>query len=106
MAGPGAYVVLKALAFEDRGENKHAYDLYYLIRNAGAGVEDVATRLRPLLSDPASVDALAVLRRDFLDPNAVGPRRVAEFMGGEPDDVIQADAVGYVRSLLDALGKD
>ena len=105
VAGPGAYVVLKALAFDDRGENKDAYDLFYLIRNYGTGVEDVARRLRPLLADAAAVDALAVLRRDFHAHNAVGPRRVAEFMVGQPDDAIQADTVGYLRSLLDALSR-
>ena len=51
VCGPGAYVVLKALAFDRRGENKDAYDLYYLIRNYGSGVSDVAARLRPLLGD-------------------------------------------------------
>jgi hypothetical protein len=42
VCGPGAFVVLKALVFLGRGENKDAYDLYYLVRNSGAGVEDVA----------------------------------------------------------------
>jgi len=37
--GPGAFVVLKALAFKGRGENKDAYDLYHLVRNFGEGVE-------------------------------------------------------------------
>ena len=51
VCGPGAFVVLKALAFLGRGENKDAYDLYYLVRNFGVGVEDVAASLRPLLGD-------------------------------------------------------
>jgi hypothetical protein len=38
----GAYVVLKALAFDSRGENKDAYDLFYIVRNYGGGVDDVA----------------------------------------------------------------
>jgi hypothetical protein len=33
VCGPGSFVVLKALAFRNRGENKDAYDLYYHIRN-------------------------------------------------------------------------
>jgi hypothetical protein len=33
VCGSGAYVVLKALAFELRGENKDAYDLFYVVRN-------------------------------------------------------------------------
>jgi hypothetical protein len=34
-------VVLKALAFKNRGENKDAYDLVYLLRHFGKGVDDV-----------------------------------------------------------------
>jgi hypothetical protein len=102
VCGPGAYVVLKGLAFDRRGENKDAYDLYYLLRNYGAGVEDVVAHLRPLLDDPAAEEALAILRRDFLEHDGVGPRRVAAFLAGGPDDAIQADVVGFVGALLRA----
>lgn len=37
VCGAGAFVVLKALAFHIRGENKDAYDLFYLLRNYGRG---------------------------------------------------------------------
>jgi hypothetical protein len=47
VSGAGAYVVLKALAFDSRGENKDAYDLFYVVRNYGAGPNDVAARLSP-----------------------------------------------------------
>lgn len=103
VCGPGAYVVLKALAFDRRGENKDAYDLYYLISNYGAGVADVAARLRPLLDDSVTSEALAILRRDFLAHDGVGPRRVADFLAGSPDDTIQADVVGYAGALLRAV---
>jgi hypothetical protein len=93
--------VLKALAFLGRGENKDAYDLYYLVRNFGEGVEDVAVCLRPLLGDPEAKRAIEVLRTDFLDHKAVGPRRVAEFLQGRSDDEIQADVVGFVTALLE-----
>jgi hypothetical protein len=104
ICGPGAYVVLKALAFGSRGENKDAYDLFYVVRNFGTAVEDVAAHLRPLLSDPAAADAIAVLRRDFVDHEGIGPRRVAEFQMGGPDEIIQADVVGFVRQLLERCG--
>ena len=45
VCGPGAFTVLKALAFGNRGENKDAYDLFYVWR--GVGVQDVARRLAP-----------------------------------------------------------
>jgi hypothetical protein len=102
VCGPGAFVVLKALAFLGRGENKDAYDLYYLVRNFGAGIEDVAACLRPLLGDQEAQLALEVIHDDFVVHDAVGPRRVAEFLQGGPDDEIQADVVGFVKALLEA----
>lgn len=99
----GAFVVLKALAFDGRGENKDAYDLFYVIRNYGRSIGDVVDKLLPLLDDDEATNALDVLRRDFTDPEAVGPRRVAEFVTGAPDDEVQADVVGFVSQLLRSL---
>lgn len=99
----GAFVVLKALAFDGRGENKDTYDLYYVIRNYGVGVDDVAAKLRPLLGEADAQKALSILRRDFLDPESVGPRRVADFVRGAPEAELQADVVGFVSQLLDRL---
>jgi hypothetical protein len=103
VCGPGAYVVLKALAVVGRGENKDAYDLYYVLRNYGGGVEDVAEAIRPYLGHEATARALAILRADFLDHNGIGPRRVAEFILAQPNDAIQADVVGFVGELLHLL---
>ncbi|MEW6216606.1 MAG: hypothetical protein AB1543_02885, partial [Candidatus Bipolaricaulota bacterium] len=103
VCGSGAYVVLKALAFAARGENKDAYDLYYVVRHFGKGVEDAAERLAPLVGDAEAVKALAILRRDFSDVDSPGPRRVAEFLGGSPDEALQADVAGFIRRLLTAV---
>ncbi len=103
VCGPGAYMVLKALAFAARGENKDAYDLYYVVRNYSAGVEAVAARLAPIAADPETVKALEILRRDFLDAHGPGPRRVAEFLGRGPNEALQADVAGFIRRLLAAL---
>jgi len=100
VCGPGAFVVLKALAFDTRGENKDAYDLYYVIRNYGSGVNDIFGRLKPILDEQETRQALQILQRDFSDPNGVGPRRVAEFLYAIPNEELQADVVGFVRELL------
>jgi hypothetical protein len=105
VTGPGAYVVLKSIAFRQRGENKDAYDLYYLVRNFGAGVDDVASRLKPLLSDPSAQQAVEYLREDFQHHDGAGPRRVAEFITSGSDDVIQADVAGFIGRLLALCGK-
>ena len=45
------------------------------MRNLEAGVEGVAECFRPLLDDRAGTEAMAILRRDFLDHDGIGPRR-------------------------------
>jgi hypothetical protein len=96
----GAFTVLKALAFESRGENKDAYDLVYVLLNYGSGVEDLFHRLQPLASKPSAQKALTVLERDFSEIDHVGTMRVAEFLADPEDEAIRADAAGAVRSLL------
>jgi hypothetical protein len=105
ICGPGAYIVLKALAFSLRGENKDAYDFFYVLKNYGASVEDVVEHLDPLRSDPATIEAVKILRRDFTDHDGPGPMRVAEFIAGGPDDIIQADVVGFVDAFLRTYGR-
>lgn len=100
VCGPGAFVVLKALAFGTRGENKDAYDLYYVIRNYGSGVDDVLKHLNPILHEQETQNAFKILRRDFYEPDGVGPRRVAEFLYAAPSDELQADVAGFVREFL------
>lgn len=100
VCGAGAFIVLKALAFNLRGENKDAYDLFYVLRNYGARLDDVVERVMPLLDDENTRNAIEILRQDFLSENSVGPRRVAAFQTGGPDAAIQADVVGLVVALL------
>lgn len=100
VCGAGAFVVLKALAFDGRGENKDAYDLYYVLRNYGTGIRDVASRLAPLLDAAEAQRALRILERDFLSPDHIGPMRVASFLASEGDAPLLADVVGFVTALL------
>lgn len=100
VCGPGAYVVLKALAFRNRGEGKDAYDLCFVVRNFGSGVPDVVRHFQPLLDEPDAQRALEVLREDFLDLGGLGPRRIAEFLVGAPDGTIQGDVVALVDLFL------
>lgn len=96
-------MVLKTLAFKNRGENKDAYDLFYLLRHFDPGLDDVASRLQRIAGDPNTQQALAFLRESFSDLDHIGPTRVAEFLTGGRDDDIQADARGVVVDLLERL---
>jgi hypothetical protein len=104
--GPGAFMVLKALAFRRRGENKDAYDLYYHIRNFGSGVEDIAVALKPLLNEKETKEAIKILKEDFTDNDSIGAIRVARFITDSADETIQADVAGFIHALLDLISLD
>ena len=98
VCGPGAFTVLKALAFGNRSENKDAYDLFYIWDSLGA--RTVAERLSSI-SPNAHVDAaLQVIERDFSRHDGIGPIAVATFLPDGPNDEIQADVVGQAQLLL------
>ena len=101
VCGPGAFLVLKALAFRNRGGNKDAYDLAYILR--GIGIEKTARCLRLLVDDPYVEEALEIIRQGFTTHDGLGPRRVALFVTGGPDDDIQADVVGDALAFLKTL---
>lgn len=100
VAGPGAFVILKAIAFRNRGRRKDAFDLFFVLSNYGGGIEDVAERLIPLLGDAAADRAIAFLREDFASLDHVGPRRAAAFLDEEDDEGLRADVSGFVMDLV------
>ncbi len=104
VCGPGAFIVLKALAFDKRGKPKDGYDLFYVLRNHCAGVEKIAGSIRSFGDRPEVAEAISILDRDFKSGGLVGPASVAEFIGGA-DDALQADVAGIVRELLRAIGE-
>ena len=101
VCGPGAFVVLKALAFRNRAARKDAYDLAYVLRNVEGGPEGVADRLAPFRDHPAVQRAVGVLQDDFGSERETGPRAASAFLFAEridPDYV--ADVAGSVQVLL------
>lgn len=104
VCGPGAFTVLKALAFRNRGANKDAYDLMYVWRYVG--VEEVARCVQPLIDDDYVDRALTIIREDFTMIDGIGARRAAEFQFDQPDDETQADVAGMAFTLLKLLETD
>lgn len=104
VCGPATFVVLKSLAFADRGEPKDAYDLVYVLRRWPQGIDDIGARLTDHASRHSEIvrDALEKLANNFATVDDLGPRRAASFYGDGSDDVEMgaADAHGYVDDLL------
>jgi Nucleotidyltransferase len=100
VCGPAAFTVLKALAFDNRGKSKDAYDLYYVLKHHRLGAAGIGQRIAEFGNNPSALNAVSILTRDFREMDLIGPVRVADFLGG-PDEDLQADAAGFVRALLE-----
>lgn len=105
VCGPAAYVLMKALAFKKRGENKDAYDLFYVIQQLRPESDELGPVIRQLRDDDATLEALEIMKIDFTGHDSVGPKRVAEFTGAS-DDQKRADVVGDVLELLRRCGEE
>lgn len=105
VAGPAAFVVLKAHAFRGRGEDKDAYDLVYMLLNYGEPpVAEVAARFASLADRPEAGEALAILAEDFASENHLGPMRRAAFLDDRADVSLRQDAFAVVQEFLRRVG--
>ena len=112
VASATAFLVLKALAYEDRVEEKDAYDLIYLLERGPGGPEGIGRAFRQRLVDwpeeKLLVRTLEILRTRFAQPRHDGPVSYARFQvdPGEPARVIllQQQAHAVVAAFLSAVG--
>jgi hypothetical protein len=102
------YTVLKMLAFQDRHENKDAYDLVFCLLNFGDGPDAAGTAAArsAIARDARVVDALELLGERFRDVDQDGPAAYATFLA-EPGDAeetarLRREAVAVVRAFLGA----
>ena len=108
VCGPDGFLVLKALAFRNRGEGKDAYDLYYVLKHHDVRAAGIGSRLRVLRDrdpiDPDAIDdAVRTLREDFGGIDGLGPTRAADFLATGSEDDVRADVAAHVAALLRAL---
>jgi len=100
---PVPYVVLKALAFSDRGERKDAYDLVYTLIHYGDGASSVADEVRGDERAADSFDrATKEMAKLFASESDNGPVAYASFFEDrEPTPV--ANAYAAVQEFLKSL---
>jgi hypothetical protein len=104
------YTVLKILAFQDRHENKDAYDLIYCLLNFGDGPEDAGrTAANSAIYEEAQVrEAVRLLAERFSTVGDDGPHAYANFLiednNRDESARLRQEAVAVVRAFLSAAG--
>ncbi len=100
------YTVLKIFAFQDRHENKDAYDLVFTLLNHEGGPRDAgsAAAASAVAQHPQVTEALGLLDDRFQDAGQDGPSAYASFLAAPDDDDEKArlrqEAVATVREFL------
>lgn len=100
------YTTLKVFAFQDRHQNKDAYDLGFTLLNyqGGPGVAGRAAASSPVATHPHVVEALRLLEERFCDARNDGPNAYASFLAASSDAAAQArlrqEAVATVQQFL------
>jgi hypothetical protein len=100
------YTVLKIFAFQDRHENKDAYDLVFTLLNHEGGPRSAgrAAAASAVAQHPQVIEALGLLEERFRDRGQDGPSAYASFLA-TPDDEeekarLRQGAVATVRQFL------
>lgn len=100
------YAVLKILAFQDRHENKDAYDLVFTLlnREGGPRIAGHESARSPVATQSLIVEALTLLQERFRDAGQDGPNAYASFLASPDDEDEKArmrqEAVATAREFL------
>lgn len=100
------YTVLKIFAFQDRHENKDAYDLVFTLLNHETGPRSAgrAAAASAVAQHPRVIEALGLLEERFRDAGQDGPSAYASFLANPDDEEEKArlrqEAVATIRGFL------
>jgi hypothetical protein len=100
------YVVLKTFAFQERHENKDAYDLVFTVLHASTDPRQagVAAAASPIAQHDHVTDALLLLEERFAHADHDGPSAYGLFLAAPDNDEERArlrqEAVATVREFL------
>lgn len=100
------YIVLKIFAFQDRHENKDAYDLVFTIFNfeGGPRAVGIAASPSPVVENTQVGQALSLLEKRFQDADQDGPNGYASFLADSGDEEggarFRQEAVATIREFL------
>ncbi len=106
-----SYTVLKILAFQDRHENKDAYDFIYCLLNFGDGPHDAGrvAAESAILDEEQVSESLRLLAERFESVEHDGPHAYGAFLSesGDEDEAarLRQEAVAVVRDFLRGLGR-
>jgi len=100
------FIAMKGMAMYDTYKEKHAWDIYFCVKNFPGGIDELAGEFRKVLSNKLILEGLSKIRSKFKSPQDFGPTCVVNFEEiTDPDerDRVARDAFERVSTLLELL---
>ena len=101
------FLVLKALALDERGKAKDAWDIYYCLKNYPGGVEELVRLFHSYHGQHSVKIGLQFMKNHFASLHGLGPNQVVHFQevsDAEEEARVRRDAYERVQYLLRQLG--
>lgn len=93
LVAPEAYILIKAVALDERTKDKDAYDVAFVLKHYQPSLADLAKKVRAISRAGIGKDALELLRTKFRTIDSVGPvwaGRAAATAGEDPEQFQRA----------------
>ena len=108
LVAPEAYILIKAIALDERTKDKDAYDIAFVLKHYQPSLADLAKKVHRISRLGIGKEALHLLQIKFRTFDSVGPvwaSRVAVTAGDDPVQFQRAafEDAGLLFRLLDAL---
>lgn len=108
LVAPEAYILIKAIALEERTKNKDAYDIAFVLNHYQPSLADLARKVHGISRTGIGKEALKLLRAKFHAFDSVGPVWAGRAATTAGEDTVQFqraafEDAGELFRLLDAI---
>jgi len=96
-------IATKGFAFNERGSEKDAYDIYWLFKNHPKGEAGVIKELSRQTNNKLFIQALNLIKESFKNLDSLGPVAVANFFEpseAEEREIIQRDSYETINRIM------
>ncbi len=100
-------ITMKGFAFDDRGSEKDAYDIYWLFKNHPRGKSGIIKDLSDMKLNKLVFQSLSLIKENFKSIDSLGPIAVANFLepiNDEEKEMLIRDAYETINRILNQLG--
>jgi len=100
------FLVMKGMALWETYKEKHAYDIYFILKNYPGGIQAMTKLFKSYSKNKLVKEGLSKIRKRFEKINSPGPVWVTNFEeidNADERDLLQRDAFERVNALLHGL---